>query len=67
MSRVSPEKVGNFLAQLPKEAWPYGKIVGVMEAGLRSGNDDKLIQENLDRTLKSLKELGIEARLWPSA
>ncbi|HEY5346228.1 MAG TPA: hypothetical protein VIK62_07790 [Verrucomicrobiae bacterium] len=64
---ISPEKLTDVLKQLPTNAWPYGRVVGVGEVGIRSGNDDILIKNNMVKILKSLKEAGIEVELWPSA
>jgi hypothetical protein len=34
--RVSPEKLTDALKQLPTNSWPYGRVVGVEEVGIRS-------------------------------
>ena len=66
--RVSPDALPAVLAQLPKSAWPYGRVVGVMECGILPDNHSETMQnEILAKVLKSLKELGIEVHLWPSA
>ena len=65
--RVLPEELASILARLPKEAWPYGRIVAVQEIGIRSGGDDELIRDNLTKVLRILREIGIEVELWPSA
>jgi hypothetical protein len=64
---VSPEKLASALAHLPGDAWPYGRVVAVVEIGIRSGRDDELIRENLTKVLKVLEEIWIEAERWPSA
>jgi hypothetical protein len=65
--RITLEALPSTLAHLPWDAWPYGRVVGVQETGIRSDKDDELVRENLAKVLKSLKHLGIEVQLWPSA
>jgi hypothetical protein len=62
---VSLEELASTLAHLPKNAWPYGRIVAVQENSIGSSEHFKLIQENLDKVLKILTEIGVEADQWP--
>ena len=64
---VSIDKLANYLDSLPEKAWPYGKIVGLQEIGIRSGDDDKFIERNKTETVRILNSLGIEFNWWPSA
>jgi hypothetical protein len=65
--RFAPEALPDALAKFPKDAWPYGKVVAVQEVGIRSGNDDRLIGDNLTKVLKVLKERGMKVERWPSS
>ena len=55
------------LADLPKAAWPYGRIIGVQDQGLGSDDDDNYIRENHSRVDALLKCLRLEANWVPSA
>jgi hypothetical protein len=56
-----------YLEKLPRSAWPYGLVVGVMENGLRGAGDDIPIEKNRDQLLRLLKEAGVKVDRWPSA
>ncbi len=43
---VPVDKLQEYLTNLPDRNWPHGKIVGIADASLRSGNDDELIPRN---------------------
>lgn len=43
---IAVEDLARTLAELPKTAWPLGRVIGVQENGLRSGDDDVLIAKN---------------------
>jgi hypothetical protein len=55
------------LAELPPSAWPYGRVIGVQDQGLISGDDWKYIQQNHKRVDVLLRCLGLEANWVPSA
>ena len=59
------EGLAGLLRHLPREAWPYGKVVSVEEVGIGSRGDERLTRENLVRVLEVLTKLGIKAKLWP--
>jgi len=64
---VPPGELPIALAALPKEAWPYGRIVAVQEVGIMSRDDSERIGETLRQTLMILEELDIEVSKWPSS
>jgi hypothetical protein len=64
---VPLEKLADTLIALPTEAWPYGRVIGVMESGVRSLNDDESIKRNKAETEKILKSLGLTVNWWPSS
>jgi hypothetical protein len=61
-AHVTMDKLRDYLLNLPDRYWPYGKIIAVQEAGLRSGNDDELIRQNMAQTIQILKALGVKIR-----
>ena len=56
------------LIDLPLTAWPYGRVVAVVEIGIRAGDrsDREPIADNLAATLAILKDLGVTVDRWPS-
>ena len=57
-----------YLSQLPKRAWPCGKVVAASKNGLSGGpNDGPAINDNCSRVNKILKEIGVKVEWWPSA
>jgi hypothetical protein len=57
------------LIELPVTAWPYGRVVGMQDIGLRSGDgrDEQPIADNRNVTLAILKTLQVTVERWPSA
>jgi hypothetical protein len=56
-----------YLKQLPRNAWPCGKVVIASEAGLRGLDDGPAIKENCSKLNEILKGLGVKVDWWPSA
>ena len=55
------------LIELPVTAWPYGRVVGLQESGIRGPDrvDDNVIADNLRAALSILKTLGVTVNRWP--
>ena len=69
-SNVLPvAELAAFLIKLPVKDWPYGRIVGASEIGLRSGEPSETVRisENHKAADRILKALGITVQWWPSA
>jgi len=64
---VATKELRKTLTSLPVSAWPYGRVVAVVEIGIRSDNDDALIKENRKSVEKILKDLEVSVDPWPSA
>jgi hypothetical protein len=65
---IDIESVLDKLEHLPDSAWPYGLVVAVADAAiLSSGKDMPRIEVNRTKLLKTLKQHGIAAELWPTA
>ncbi len=56
------------LIDLPLTAWPYGRVIAVVEIGLRAvdRSDEKPIADNLEAALATLKKLDVTVDRWPS-
>lgn len=65
--QVPLDKLAETLIALPPEAWPYGRVVGVMESGIRGLNENEYIELNRTQTEKILKSLGLTVDWWPSS
>ena len=63
---ITLPQIDDYLKNLPATAWPYGKIIGVQEAGIGSGNDGQLIGENKKKIEQILESLKIKPNWWPS-
>ena len=61
---VSIEELRDCLVKLPKEAWPYGRIVGLQENSL--GRRTALTARNKEQAEQILKSLEIRITWWPS-
>jgi hypothetical protein len=55
------------LLSLPVDAWPYGRVIAIQEAGIRSRDDDKVIEQNKEKAEQVVKGLGVKLEWWPSA
>jgi len=55
------------LIELPVTAWPYGRVVGLQESGIRGPDriDDSVIADNLRAVLSILKTLDLTVDRWP--
>ena len=64
------EELGRNLLALPVSAWPYGRILGISECGIRSGSMadcDRSFKHSWAVINKVLKELELSSQLWPCA
>jgi len=60
---VSPAKLAETLAQLPPAAWPYGRVVAVVESGVL--NDEASFRKNRGIVLGTLETLRIAVAYGP--
>lgn len=63
-ARVSVDKLHDYLSELPRRYWPYGKIVAVGEGGLRPPNADRVIKQKKAQTKQILDSMGIRIKWW---
>ena len=58
------------LIQLPLIAWPYGRVVGMQDIGLRDAGDESYesaIADNRKMALAILEQLNVNVERWPSS
>ncbi len=55
------------LLSLPVDAWPYGRVIAIQEAGIRSGDDAKVIEQSKGKAEQVIKGLRVKLEWWPSA
>lgn len=63
---VSHRELQRTLIELPVTAWPYGRVVGMQDIGIREAGDEQLIAENRKAALAILKALRVTVERWPS-
>jgi hypothetical protein len=56
---IKLEDLPETLAQLPRSAWPYGRVVAVIEPGVRASGDDVLIRKNRGIVLGTLESMHV--------
>ena len=61
------DQLAVFLKQLPKNAWPCGKVVAAQQNGITGPDDEPIIKENCAKLNKILKGLKVKVDWWPSA
>ena len=52
------------LDAVPEDAWPYGRVVAVLEAEKTPASAEPAVRRNLEATLKTLNDLGVVAYEW---
>lgn len=71
---VRRNELKKVLISFPVAAWPYGRVIGAQEIGIRGGTpnseiwlrDEKLIEKNRLEANRTLASLGIKINWWPS-
>jgi hypothetical protein len=62
---IKLEDLPQTLAQLPRSAWPYGRVVAVIEPGVRASGDDALIRKNRGIVLGTLESMHVLVSIGP--
>jgi hypothetical protein len=52
------------LGALPENAWPYGRVVAIEEAGTAAKADRPQIRRNVEAAIQTLNDLGIVVDEW---
>ena len=65
---VSPSELRRVLIDLPIEAWPYGRVVGVQRPSISSGavGEPEAIEANLKVVRDVLAALNVDFNGWPA-
>jgi hypothetical protein len=71
---IARSDLKKMLLSLPIATWPYGRIIGLQEIGIRSGTPDsknwrkdkELIEKNRLEVKRVSASLGISIKWWPS-
>jgi hypothetical protein len=61
-TKVTMDKLSDYLSELPDRYFPRGRIVAIQEGGLRAPNTDELIRRNMEQTKQIVKSLGIQIK-----
>jgi hypothetical protein len=57
---VSDDKLGEAIAAVPPDAWPYGRVVAVEEAHHTPPSAEPAVRRNLEKTIAALNNLGVQ-------
>ncbi|WP_263370411.1 hypothetical protein [Granulicella cerasi] len=58
---ISFDKLGDALAAIPQDAWPYGRVVAIEEAHKVPANAMPAIRRSVEKTVDKLTDLGVVA------
>jgi hypothetical protein len=56
---IDLDKVGEAMSSVPQDAWPYGRVVAIEEAHKTPPSAEPVVRRNLERTIRTLNELGV--------
>jgi len=63
---VSLDDLEAALSALPAEAWPFGKVVAVVQNPVEPGADPSLVKSARPRVRAILQRMGLKADWWPA-
>lgn len=61
---ITPENLAAALTAIPKEAWPYGRVVAIEEAHDAPQSARPQLRRNIERAVDTLQEIGVVADEW---
>ncbi len=61
---VSMDKLGEALASIPRDAWPYGRVAAVEEAHNVPASGRPQVRRTMEATMKTLGDVGIVVYEW---
>jgi hypothetical protein len=64
---LKPEELTQALGNLPRTAWPYGRVVAVTENGVRGSASDDVIRKNRAIVAGTLESMHVLINWIPSA
>jgi hypothetical protein len=63
--QLRPSELANAVIAIPVSAWPYGRVIAVVEAPANPKDRPK-VRRNLEVAIQQLNDLGIVVEEWPS-
>jgi hypothetical protein len=58
------KELGAYLEQLPKTAWPRGRVVAAQQSGISIPDDRRVIRRNCRKVNRVLRRLKMKANWW---
>ena len=58
---IADDKLGDAIAAIPPDAWPYGRVVAIEEAHHTPASAEPMVRRNLEKTISLLTDLGVQA------
>lgn len=58
---IELSKLGEAMAAVPPESWPYGRVVAIEEAHQTPGKEEPTVRRNMEVAISTLNDLGLEA------
>jgi hypothetical protein len=58
---IAFDKLGDAMSAIPESCWPYGRVVAIEEAHKTPRSAETLVRKNMETTIGTLNDLGIEA------
>jgi hypothetical protein len=61
---ITPENLASALTAIPKEAWPYGRVVAIEEAHDAPQAARAQLRRNMETAIDTLQNIGVVADEW---
>lgn len=61
---ITPENLAAALTAIPKEAWPYGRVVAIEEAHDAPQSARPQLRRNIEEAIDTLQNIGVVADEW---
>ena len=61
---ITPENLAAALTAIPKEAWPYGRVVAIEEAHDAPQSVRPQLRRNIEGAIDTLQDIGVVADEW---
>ena len=63
---LSLDQLGDALASVPQDAWPYGRVVALEEAHQTPAAGEPQVRRNMEAAMRTLNDLGVVVYEWPT-
>jgi hypothetical protein len=64
IEQIAPARLAEMLADLPANAWPYGRVVAIEESKLPERQDRAAMRRNYEQAIQTLTSLGVVVDEW---